>query len=580
MIPGTPAKNPTGETGLRSRFYLSPLGIAVFGVFCCLPILISGALLTADDTHFHVIWHNCFSRQLFSGDLYPRWLLEQNDGLGAPTFRFYGPLAFYISALISICLQKYSELYHIAAAATLFVALSGVSCFYWLKRRYSSRSAAIASILYVVAPYHLAIDFYKRFAFAELLPFVIIPLLLLSVDQLEKRIIGRKILLIGVAYACLILSHPPTTLIFSAVLPIYALFSAKKGEASVRFLQTIVGMVLGVGCAAFYFFPALFDQNLVRIELYHTDYFDYRNWFLFPPSTSAKLVLILAGTTLAHLFFLLIAAAIGFRTWSAEIKRINIFWITVALGSCFMMCKASNLIWEAIPMLQMVQFTFRYNILVVLATGPIVAQAVSAVPLLTSRSGRFVTWGVLLVFVILSGIITTLVFRYMNRPLSETFTEELDFITRPQLKVLPRDFLPNASPYLSLGYILQIQKLFNDDNEQKVHIFDGEGEVSVVKWTASEIILDVHADSPLRFGIRQLYFELDRIELTGSQQVAEISPDPKYGIVQIKAPSGRYLLKLFQVRTKSELLGDIISSLTLLICGLIFTYKANPKRSR
>ena len=36
--------------------------------------------------------------QLWSGELYPRWLLGMNSGFGSPTFFVYGPLPYYAAA--------------------------------------------------------------------------------------------------------------------------------------------------------------------------------------------------------------------------------------------------------------------------------------------------------------------------------------------------------------------------------------------------------------------------------------------------------------------------------------------------
>ena len=38
------------------------------------------------DTLFHAMWYTNFSAQLLAGDLYPRWLINLNGGLGSPVF--------------------------------------------------------------------------------------------------------------------------------------------------------------------------------------------------------------------------------------------------------------------------------------------------------------------------------------------------------------------------------------------------------------------------------------------------------------------------------------------------------------
>src|SRR5689334_7905096 len=69
--------------------------------------LLSAALNTLPIIIFHVggdlilyiTQTKCFSEQLLSGILYPRWCMEANLGMGSPIPIFYFPLPFYLSSL-------------------------------------------------------------------------------------------------------------------------------------------------------------------------------------------------------------------------------------------------------------------------------------------------------------------------------------------------------------------------------------------------------------------------------------------------------------------------------------------------
>src|SRR3954463_8301416 len=51
------------------------------------------------DFLFYATALKAFSAQLWSGELYPRWLTEVSAGYGSPVFLFYAPLPFYVGSL-------------------------------------------------------------------------------------------------------------------------------------------------------------------------------------------------------------------------------------------------------------------------------------------------------------------------------------------------------------------------------------------------------------------------------------------------------------------------------------------------
>ena len=62
------------------------------------PVLWNGYPANAWDSRYNAVTGRLFSEQFWSGDLYPRWLIGMNSGLGSPHFFFYAPLGYYIAA--------------------------------------------------------------------------------------------------------------------------------------------------------------------------------------------------------------------------------------------------------------------------------------------------------------------------------------------------------------------------------------------------------------------------------------------------------------------------------------------------
>ena len=74
--------------------------IIVAGCILTLPIIFHGAPFASDDGLAHARWYIHFSEQFWAGDLYPRWLVGMNNGLGSPVFFYYPPVPFWLTSLI------------------------------------------------------------------------------------------------------------------------------------------------------------------------------------------------------------------------------------------------------------------------------------------------------------------------------------------------------------------------------------------------------------------------------------------------------------------------------------------------
>ena len=91
-----------GATAERTRSLdLPALGIVFLGaVLLALPLLIYGPYPKAHDVFEHLNYTYFFSRQFWAGDLYPRWLIDLNHGLGSPSMFVFPCLEAYVYVLL------------------------------------------------------------------------------------------------------------------------------------------------------------------------------------------------------------------------------------------------------------------------------------------------------------------------------------------------------------------------------------------------------------------------------------------------------------------------------------------------
>src|SRR5258708_22156635 len=183
----------------------------------------------------NITWAAQFADQFRAGVLYPRQLPDSFDHLGAPTFYFYPPIAFWVDALLSvITLDALSVSRRLSVSSLLLLWASGMAMHAWLRAETASPPAALCGALaYMAAPYHL-LDHYYRGAYAEFAAYVFLPLVALAIRQIAD---GRRfgVALLALSYAALPMAHLPTALLISVtVLPMHVLYRGWRLAATGR----------------------------------------------------------------------------------------------------------------------------------------------------------------------------------------------------------------------------------------------------------------------------------------------------------------------------------------------------------
>ncbi len=347
---GNPASKATQPANEGWRAYVI---IGVAALVLMLPALFTGQMIH-DSFWIDIVWADQFTSVLKSGTLYPRWLPWSYDGLGAPIFYFYPPLAFYLTALFGLLgISTYGSL--IAAFGTALAA-SGLSMFNWL--RGWTKRPLLAALFYMAAPYHL-MDFYRRGALAEFAAFAFIPLVALGM----RRAIGtRSPAWLALAYAGLILTHLPAALLASVLLiapwGIVATMRDRQAAAPLA-----IGIGLGLGLAAIYLVP----MQMLRGEIsthYMLSIAQYQaaNWSLIAPDRWPSIA---GAMLLAGLCGIMVFAALGLIA-----SRRRDPWAWGAVAVCAVAAGLLPGFWS-LPLVANTQFPWRALMLAefLLATG-------------------------------------------------------------------------------------------------------------------------------------------------------------------------------------------------------------------
>src|SRR5215831_5806394 len=161
------------------------LAIVAASIATSIPILLRGPS-AGDDLELHLSYLAAIVRNIEHGSWYPTWLPYLNKGGGSPAFLVQYPLPYGVMLVLYVPfrlifghdLNSFAPAFSLAAVI-LFLAISGLTCFWWLRSFASKHASLLGAVAYVLAPYHSSIDAYRRFAVGEMMSFAVLPLLLL-----------------------------------------------------------------------------------------------------------------------------------------------------------------------------------------------------------------------------------------------------------------------------------------------------------------------------------------------------------------------------------------------------------------
>ena len=341
--------------GWRWELLLVGLGLLVSS-----PLLLFGFPYPTHDGFWHLRWWSNFTAQIYGGELYPRWLMGINYGCGSPTFFYYPPVPYWVSAIFAPMAGYSMPAWRaLGWGASLSLILSGLLAFGCLRKLVTAERAFVGAVLYMVMPYHLAIDLLERGAYAECWSFVWMPLILWGILELREEK-SSAWLKTAVGFGLLFMTHPPTCVTFTPIAVGLALWRGMK-----VFVRTLAAGAIGAGLAAVYLVPALTTQASVSTQYLRVP---YETAFFFPtleilkplskPDAFNIRVLTCFGLLVVSFFVgygLLFSPNQSRASWKLKLP-----WLSLALGAILMMLPLSDPVYSWLPPLQMIQFPWRF----------------------------------------------------------------------------------------------------------------------------------------------------------------------------------------------------------------------------
>lgn len=516
-----------------------------------------------------------------------RWVPDMGYQYGYPQFLFYPPSVYYVGAFIHLLGVQIID--SVKIMFILGLILSTQFMFIFLKvflqtelndKQFSKTilPAFIGSMLYTYAPYK-ALEVYVRGAMSEFWGLVFYPLIFLTIYQLITKKKLKHMIFFSLSIAGLMLTHNLMTLIFApiAILWTIILIILKK---DLKVLPKIIsGGLLGIGLAAFFSLPVIFEGRYVHLETLQGGYFDYRQHFVniyrlfisniwgYGSSGFNQDNQLTLSTGQIQWFTALVGFILSLVFFRKQ-KKLAIITITLSLVEIlilFLIHQKSSFIWEKLPILWWLQFPWRFLTDSIFMLSILGAITVYYLNFVNKKVTLIFSLGVLIsIFVLHSQFFTPK--DWSNLTDKDKFSGNL---WEKQLTISIFDYLPIYAKFPP-----------NHKAPEKPEIIDGQAEITFYQkgsnYQMGEVI--VKKDATLRLPL--LDFPGMKV-LVDNKLIDHQNNDCRgqeycFGQISFKLPEGQYKFKVQLEDTSIRIIGNI----TTLISALIIFGLALKERNR
>lgn len=345
------------------------LGIACLAaIVVMLPIAVWG-IPSGTDLPQHFQFAQTYYDALVNGDGFPSWSARENFGYGGIGIRFYPPLSYYVLAFARILVGNWFDAAWLTF--TFWMVLGCVGVYYWAHWWLSEKESAIAAVFYAISPYHLG-QLYISFIYADFAGAAVLPFCFAFLTRVLEREKKSDILGLATAYAVLVLTHLPTTIIGSLSIAVFSILLLKKENCLRQIAKVSAGIGLGLAASSFYWFGMISEMSWLNHakEKYSSGHYYFGNRF-FPQYFHTIVTDHRGNALLSDILFVLcllfLASSIVYlfyrKTKDAEISKVSrIFRFVLPLGlfAFFMITPLSFPIWKILSPLQKIQFPMRW----------------------------------------------------------------------------------------------------------------------------------------------------------------------------------------------------------------------------
>lgn len=373
--------------------YFPTIIVAVAGLLLTSNLLRAGWYLSHDGI-FHIYRTEEALSMLKLGHFPLRWAGNFDQGFGIPLFSFVYPLPYYLSSVLAYLLGAMWSLKVITITAYVF---GGIGMYQLLSPR--GRSFGLfGALIFLLTPYQF-LNIFVRGTIGETLAIGLMPWVLYSYHNLKKNH-NQLRWYHPLPLAGVLLAHNFLGILFAAFLFGYMLMD----KASLK--RALGSLFISLGLSAFFILPMILQKNLLYsfeykdltfrydqhfVTLKQLLYSKWDYWYSMPGEDDgmsfqlgvAQLLLALLGV---------VATLAKFRSPD------KLYLILAYFGTILLMHSKSYFVWNSLPLLQSVQFPWRFLFM------PLILTPILATTFLTMIKPKKIRYLIMILFVILAFI--------------------------------------------------------------------------------------------------------------------------------------------------------------------------------
>ena len=492
-------------------------------------------------------------KSLKDGQFPVRWVPDFR--YGEPLFNFYAPLTYYAGSLVHTFNISFLDTAKVLYA--LGFVLSFISMYFFGKELWGKAGGLLSAFVYLYAPYR-ALDVYVRGDLSESWVFIFLPLIFLGVLKLSREINGKNIALLSLSLAGLFYTHNVMTMLIAPFFVLWIIFVVWKEKNSKLIVPLLSTSLLGVGLGASFLLPAYFEKSFVQVQHLTDGYFDFRAHFVelrqfFSTFWGYGASTWLGDDGMSFQLGVMQWVALGSIPILIFIKRKKFkkekilytvaFLFFVFLFSVFLQHNKSTFIWLNIPLLQYVQFPWRF-----MAISTFFAASLAGVLALLLPKMRYVILGV---FVVLLIIFNYNYFRFESYYEDSVDSHYISSETLSKDDRLPKDYLP---------VWVKVRK---SEKITSPIVIGGEAEVSNFTTRSNSAKFDLSVSKEATLEVPITYFPGWTVRLNGAK--VNLDDPGELGLIRFPAAPGEYDVDVRLENTPLRTVGNLISFISLLI---------------
>lgn len=500
-------------------------------------------------------------KSLIDGQFPVRWVPDFR--YGEPLFNFYAPLPYYAGSLVHAFNINFLDTAKVLFALGLI--LSFFSMYLLGKELWGKTGGLISAFIYLYAPYR-ALDIYVRGDLSESWVFIFFPLMFYASLKLSKKFSGKNFAILSLSLAGLFYTHNLMTMLIAPFFILWLVYLAWKEKKMSVFYTTVLSSVLGVGLAAGFMLPSFFEKSFIQTQHLTGMYFDFRGHFVelrqFFSTFWGYGASVWGGEDgmsfqlgVVQWITLGLVTLFSFFKRKELLKNKNAYLLGVLFSlfvfSLFMQHNKSTFIWLKIPMLQYVQFPWRFMAISVFFASVIIGSLATFLPKLRHF---------LLIIVVIAVIsVTYNYFRpesYYDSSIDQHYTT--DVFARDDK--MPKDYLPTWTKKVIYPKITEPQ------------LVEGEAKFSDYSTRSDSATFNMDVAKQSVIDVPLTYFPGWVVKLNGKKTA--LMDIPETGFIRFAAEPGEYKVSLSFENTPLRNVGNIMSFVSLLITFyLLFSKK-------